>query len=279
VGPAFPGALEPLAPGCAEGPGADPEAAFDLIGEVGPDEIEETLEREYEVLDRFTGHLAAVDGFGEDTVIKHGSNAQIFIDFLVEDRGVPIRAVHEYHLRFFLYDWYPRKVVGPIADARSLPVSLKRFFAFLAQEEGISCPWAGPILAARDVFETRRESCPGHFFWEQDVMLWRLTHEEDLLARVMIPDDQLGEDDEWGNTMGPIEAELMQELHGRWLLWRDEEIRAGRTSPDALREALVERQRAWEVVPHPTLDGQSPYQAVRNERREIDQRLGSTGND
>jgi hypothetical protein len=69
--------------------------------------------------------------------------------------------------------------------------------------------------------------------------------------------------------MGPVEAKLVTELQNLWLLWRDEEIRAGRTLPDALREALGERQHAWETAPHPGLDGQtSPYQAIRAERKE-----------
>jgi hypothetical protein len=68
--------------------------------------------------------------------------------------------------------------------------------------------------------------------------------------------------------MGPTQARLQHEMHRRWLLWRDEEIRSGRTAPKELTGVLEARQRAWKTSPHPALGGKSPQQAVRAERRE-----------
>jgi len=107
----------------------------------------------------------------------------------------------------------------------------------------------------------------------EDVVLWRLPHEDDLMARVLIPDDQLGDDAEWAELMGPAEAELMNELHARWLLWRDEAIRTGQAHPDELHELVIERQRAWETAPLPRLGDKSPYEVVLAERAEREERV------
>jgi len=86
------------------------------------------------------------------------------------------------------------------------------------------------------------------------------------------PDSALGEDDTWGILQGLTEAELNDELQRRWLLWRDELIRAGTDRPGALADALLERQVAWETTPHPALAGKTPVEAVQAERREREER-------
>jgi hypothetical protein len=88
------GALEP---GGAEGPGADPEAAVRPPGEAA----ESFFDDELTVIGRFAAYLAEARGLAASTVEKHVTNAQIFVEFLVAYQGAPVRAVHEYDLRFF----------------------------------------------------------------------------------------------------------------------------------------------------------------------------------
>lgn len=264
----FPGSLTVLTPGFAEGPGADPAAVLEGSELRSAEQYQALLDEELEITERFAEHLRAVGGFKEATVEKHRSNAELFVHFLVDSRGVPVRAVHEYHLRLFLFDWYPRKVEASLTEARSVPVSLGRFFDYLAAEAGIFCRWAQPILSARDTFEERWESCPVGFFMDEPVIAWRIPHEDDLASRVMVPDDRLGDDAEWAGFMGPKEADLLNELHARWLLWRDEAIGSGRTHPDELHAHLAARQHAWETTPLPRLGGKSPYEVVVAEQAE-----------
>ena len=96
-----------LAPGGAEGPGAEPAAAIGGWEEAAQEPVK-FREREIVVVDRFAAHLAEREGLAASTVQKHAGNAATFVDYLA-DMGVPVKAVHEYDLRVFLFDWYPRK--------------------------------------------------------------------------------------------------------------------------------------------------------------------------
>ncbi|HUG37601.1 MAG TPA: hypothetical protein VML54_11655, partial [Candidatus Limnocylindrales bacterium] len=179
-----------------------------------------------------------------------------------------VRAVHEYDLRFFLFDAFHRNVIVNETQVRAMPVSLERFFEFLAAEEGLVCPWADAVLGDREAYEERRRSYPGRLPRSDDAMDWRAEHDEELYARMLLPSCSLGDDEAWGETMGRTEMLLQCELLRRWLLWRDEEIRSGRTQPRKLLGVLEARQRAWESSPHPSLGGKSPLQAIRAERRD-----------
>jgi hypothetical protein len=268
---------EHLDPGGAEGPGADPEAAVTEARRLAEDP-DAFHDREQRFVGRFARHLAEGKGLAEPTVAKHASNADLFVEFLHSYQGVPLRAVHEYDLRTFLFDWYPRKVLAPREVSRAVPTSLRRFFAYLAAEEGIVCPWAHAILLdEREDFAERLESVPGRFFWEDGITEWRRAADDDLFALVMIPDSGLADGDLWGATMGATEATLRNELHRRWLLWREELIRAGTDGPFEVAAALVARQREWETAPHPELGGRSPVEAIHAERRARDRRLGRVG--
>ncbi|MGH9363273.1 MAG: hypothetical protein ACRD2T_15285, partial [Thermoanaerobaculia bacterium] len=250
-----------LAPGGVEGPAAEPEAA--LAESDDPDRL---VESEQAAVERFEQALGDA-GLADSTVARHRAAAALFIDFLAGWQGVPLRAVHEYDLRVFLYDWYPRKVLGSATEARTLPASLRRFFAFLAEHEGLRCPWAEPLLRNRRAFLARWESCPGGFFWDEDIQHWRAAAIEELADRVLLPDSGLGARDSWAELQGMTEARLHRELQRRWLLWRDELLRGGGGSAEDLAAALVARQRAWESAPHPDLDGHTPLSAIAAERR------------
>lgn len=252
-----------LTPGGPRGPGAEPEAALRPLGE---DDAE--VEAELAVVERFAEWLSR-SGLSQATVSKHEINANTFVDFLVRWQGVPVRAVHEYDLRFFLYDWYPGKVMDAVTRARAMPTSLRRFFEFLATEEGIECPWARDILRDRETYEGRYDDFPDGFWWDSQVQRWRSELSEDLDARALIHDQGLGTTDVWGETMGEVEYGLVRELQRRWLIWRDEVIAGGVTAAPEVRAALVARQREWETSGHPDLRGRSPVEAILAERETI----------
>jgi SEC-C motif/Domain of unknown function (DUF6930) len=254
-----------LAPGWAEGPGAEPAAA---VGgwEEAVREPTEFRERELVVVDRFAAHLAEREGLAASTVQKHAGNAATFVGYLA-DTGVPVRAVHEYDLRVFLFDRYPRKGGDGESRMKTMPGSLQRFFDYLADEEGIVCRWAAAILADRDLLSARWEDAPLGPFWETEVGEWRADHDDDLNDRLMLPDSGLGDDEEWGAMMGSAEAQVYQEAQRRWLLWRDEALSAGAVEWEALARHLIARQQEWAKVRRPDLGGKSPLQVIRAERR------------
>jgi hypothetical protein len=148
-----------------------------------------------------------------------------------------------------------------------MPGTLRRFFAFLAESEGIVCPWAETILSDRATYEERRRSFPGGFFWDEEVQDWIAELTADLDARAFLPDSGLAGGEAWGEAMGPTEARLQDELERRWLVWRDELLAStGRIRLGRLRAALVTRQRNWETTPHPALGGKTPVEAILAER-------------
>lgn len=250
-----------LEPGCAEGPGAEPAAALDT-----PDDPDEFAAAEEPVVGRFAEWLARTR-VSRATVDKHVSNAGLFVDFLVRWEGVPLRAVTELDLRTFLYDWYPRKVSDARTRSLAVPTSLRRFFSFLAEAEAIACPWADPVLRDRETFEVRLDEFPGGFWWDEGVKDWQAELYDDLWERVFLPEQEMSGGERWGGTMGRVEAALHGELQRRWLLWRDEVVRAGTAEPEAVRRELAERQRTWEQTPHPDFRRKTPVQAIRAERK------------
>lgn len=255
----------PLTPGYAEGPGADPYAA--LAGETAP-------EAELELLSGFREWLAA-RRLSTATLDKHTRIAGAFLHYLHHVAAVPFRAVHEFDLRDFLFDWIHRRSGLRRTAIGSAPAALTKFLAFLSDAHGIHCPWAAPVLSERDLFLERAETCPGGPFWDSRTMDWIGDLTADLDMRVMLPSDELGDDDEWGSSMGEVEWALHHELRRRWLLWRDELIRAGGvTDHDALLDELEQRQRAWQTAPNPKVAGRTPVEAVLAERAETAAALG-----
>jgi hypothetical protein len=126
------------------------------------------------------------------------------------------------------------------------------------------------ILAKAASFAARWESSPGGPFWATGVAEWRLRNDQDLFARLMIPDSALGPErtERWGPTMGWVEAGLHSELQRRWLLWRDELLAGHEREHESLADGLLARQHRWEMEPHARLGGASPFEAILCERRE-----------
>jgi hypothetical protein len=259
------GPFEPLAPGRAEGPNAEPEAALEGAWTL-MDSAADLSERERAVVDRFERHLSGREGLSAATAARHSGIARGLVDFLA-GTGVPVRALHEHDLRDYLFDWYPRKSGDGAAKRTAVPGSLRRFFDYLAAEDGIVCPWAFEILDDRHYLLKIWDDAPTGPFWDDDVQEWRNERIEDLVDLVMIPDSSLGEEEEeWGSTMATTEARLHAELVRRWLLWRDELLDAGVVRWRELADRLIERQREWERTPHPRCAGKSPIEAILEER-------------
>lgn len=261
--------LEGVEPGCAEGPGAEPEAAL-LEAQTVWDDPDAFRQREAEVVERYAHHLAEREGLSKAKVQNHESNATLLVDYLAS-HGVPVRAVHEFDVRDFLFDWYPLKVFEAESHRKTLPGSLVRFFDYLADEEGIVCPWARAILTDRQALLEHWKAAPRGFFWDAAVGDWRADQAEELIIRLLLPDtvlDEEADEDElwWGALMGIDEARLHRELCRRWLLWRDELLRAGVGDSQALARQLVTRQLKWQRSPHPDFEGKSPIEVIREER-------------
>jgi hypothetical protein len=255
-----PPAPEALAPALPLGPGADPEAA---VRDQDPDllrRLAEPVLREFEAARAAAGASAKVSR-------RDAMNAQLLVDFLTGYEGVPLAAMTEFDLRVFLHDWCISKVLAPLAEMRSVPLSISRFLGFVAQREGVDFPWAVPILKDRARFEERLETFPGGHFWDEAVRGWQAGVTADLAVRVFLPNDGMAGGGEWGESMGRTEYLLHRELRRRWLLWRDAVLAGGLLEPADVWEELVRRQRVWERQPHPRFGGASPVEAVKRERQ------------
>lgn len=101
-------------------------------------------------------------------------------------------------------------------------------------------------------------------WWDHDVIDYRADVFDDLERRMLIPPN----DDDEPVFIGTREAALQHRLQRLWLFWRDEEIRAGATSPRELRARLLPRRDAWLAEPMAELDGRTPGDVIAEERAE-----------
>lgn len=266
-----------LEPGNPEGPAADPEAALRQF-ETPPDDWEahedfaaELVLEAKPIVNRFARHLAEVESFARSTVGKHVRNVEDFVTFLTRNLNIPLAAVHEKDLRDYLWDWYPRKVSNSRTAAKTVPASLRRFFGYLEDREGLVCPWVDDVLADRDLLEARWIELPVGFWWDAEVRDWREKGFAELFYRLLVPQTPFADGDPGDGLMGPTEARLESELGRRWLLWRDEILQSGVEESEEVLARLLERQEAWESSPHPALEGKTPAEVVAEERRRRDQ--------
>jgi SEC-C motif len=247
--------LHRAGPCCAQGPAADPEAALRALD----GGVDEAHEAEEERQDRFLTWLER-QGRGEDWVERHLANAAAWGEFLYGQAGVPAEAATEYDLRVFVYDWYPRAAGMESDVARRLPASLCRYFGWMAEHEGVAYPWAAAVLREREAFRERLEGAPEGGFWEAATGEWRAEVGFDLMQRLLLHSPSFPPGGP--SLMTPDVARLEAELQRRWLIWRDEEVRAGTVAPGALRAALGARQAAWEETPHPGFGGRTPREVA-----------------
>lgn len=248
-----------LAPGGPEGPGADPLAVRDPDTPASDDDLEPG------VLATFWAWLVR-GGFADSTVRKHTGNVEELLFFLWNYQGIPVRALHEYDLREFLFDWVHRKSGLSMTRVEALPGSLRRFFDFMREELGIRLPWSKAVVAERELYRYRADTCPGGPFWDPETRDWMEALTMDLFSRVLVHDNTLGADGEWGATMGSVEWSLHNQLQRLWLTWRDEVIRNGITDAYDVGRTVLARQREWETKPNALVGNQTPLKAIEAER-------------
>jgi hypothetical protein len=245
------------------GPAANPEAALEPFDQIG------ASKEVHRIVDRFRTALEA-RGLSATTVKRHTKNVSDFLHCLCNYHSIPLNAFTEYDLRSVLYDWYLRKLQVPITYLDAMPASLKRFFDFAKESEGLEFPWAAAVLKERDELEERWATFPGGFWWDPEVQGWQAELSNDLDARVLLSDSDMEGGEQWGATMGTVELRLSHELQRLWLLWREEAVKSGITEPADVRAVLVKRQRKWETTPHSAHRGATPVEAILREREATD---------
>ena len=206
-----------LAPGGVEGPGAE--------GASGAGSPVTAARSVTDLLADFASWLAA-RGEGPTEVGWHTADAEFFLAFLHDHRGAPLAGIHEADLRLFIYDWLPRHGRDLGDEAYATVRSVRRFFAFFADEGHLECPSADVLLADRPAFEKRYRSYPGPDSGPAEAA-WEAELEDDLTRRVMIP---------LGSDTGPGAAR-------RWLAAREDLVAAGMVEASSVRAALVRTLR------------------------------------
>lgn len=262
---------ERLVPGGPEGEGADPGARIEFFPEQEEDEDPHRHDPDVGLVDDFEAHLRT--SVTAATATKHARNAAELVAFLRGRHGVPLRAMHEYDLRTFLFAEFPRTQPG-YGKSESFPGSLRKFFAFLEERIGVRFPWAEAILADRDVLHQRLRAAPSGSWWEPDVQAFRADVWEDLDRRVMLLRGAWVDGADAGPVMGPEEGRLQEVAQRAWLVWRDELIRGGTDAPEALRAALEARVGLWLEEPDEE-DGAGRTRAavIRDERAEMPEEI------
>jgi len=207
------------------------------------------------------------------TADTHARKARLLIEHCLHGNQRPITAMTEYDLRYFLFDWYPRKVRVTEREARTFLTSLRRFFTYLEEQEQVVCPWAWPLLDDTDGFLDRWGSCPRGFHWDPDVFAWQQEETGELMARLLLPDDAPASGLQFGEYMGPSENQLHLELHNAWLQWRDEIIVSGTTAPAEVLAALRPRTEQWAATSQAALDGRTPAAVIATEQAAMAARL------
>lgn len=234
-------AMKRARPGCATGAAADPGAAAKTASGL--------KHSEQERVGRFATHLESTCPRPWSTArqVRHAAE---WTRYLAGTARTPAVAATEYDLRSFLYDWYPRTTHDDDDATRGVAASLRRYFAFLTEREGIIYPWAASVLRERSVFLDRLETAPLSRD-RAETRAWLAPLHEDLDARVMLPDRGFpGVHTGFDPPPSAEVAALAHELLRRWQVWRDEAIREGHVAPAALRARLVARQREWERELH-----------------------------
>ena len=246
-----------LLPGAAQGSGARPAAQLDR-------EVEDH-EEVWQVAAPFSDWLRRRGELRR--VPRLVDSVRQFLDYLSTSAGVPLAGLHEFDLRLFMADWYPRRSRSRPETPDQLREALKVFFVYLEESEGICCPWSGEVLGERKIFADRcRRWDSAAVDGLEEGRLWS-EMQWHLLDRALVPEECLEEGLYWGLLSTEKELRLRASLRGHWLLWRDEIIRSGECHPGVVTELATEKQRLWERTNQSELGGRSPLEVVRTIRR------------
>lgn len=265
-----------LTRGWATGAAANPQAVF-LRDGLSDAEIEAQFAAELPRIDRFNAWLGTPRGErtrarAQETHARHVEFALLFTEHLAFGHGVMLPAIHELHLRQFLYAWVPEQLANPARELSALLLALRQYFIFL-ESEGVRCAWADAMLDDRQVIDERITTAQSSGEPGRAPMWWHDQLQADLVRRVMVPEPLLpddpppaGDDEETIGLIGEREALLVDALQAAHLTWREVAIAEGLSAPEAVRARCTEQQRAWETTPHGAF-GKSPIVVIRQERR------------
>ncbi len=276
---------ETLSPGGPQGRGADLAAR---VGRVTADgewwEIEAAT-----ILPDFQEWLRA-----HELPADHVFGSLIFLRQVL-GTSIPLASIHENDLRLMLLGWLTTSPAFDAVPAGMLASGVAAFLRYLEDTRGISCPWAGPILADVHFLEgiqsvaDRDGSEPNLALsltlLSASVMMKELGLEPALdlaTGEILVgPGPEPGTEmagpveDLWGEDdddtppepePGALEQALQGELGDLWLVWREELIAQGVVQRLALLERLCALGEAWATQPHPRL-GRTPRELVLEERR------------
>lgn len=238
---------------------------------------------ESEIDARFEPEMARVDGFEEwlktrdagrrraraqETIAKQQLHATQFVEYLAFAHGVTVAAMHEYHLRCYLYSWLLINATYTMRDLLVILANLQLFFTWL-EREGIVCAWALPMLADHAAMQTRFESAPVAASEGEGSHWWAEQFSYDVYHRVMLPDALLPDEPHGSEHEGEREAMLNDEVQWLTLNWRESQIALGISDPLQVRAYCAAQQRDWETTKHAQY-GKSPLAVIRQERRKAE---------
>jgi len=250
-------------PVTAEGPNADPRAALGLLD--ADVDIDALLASEAERVGRFERWLAA-QPLAKAVRRRHLRNARELAEYLALQL-VTTPGCTEFDLRHYLYAWLPRRIRFPRDVGRAIPQSLRAWFDWLAEHEGISCPWAAGVLNEILAMLAQARLDADAEWWNEPG--WPGAFWLDASLRGFVPDHELPGTDGWPAMMSGDVAVARETLSRQWLLWYDELARGGLTELDLLWEALARRQHAWEKEPLAGLGGRTPREVVREQEEAL----------
>ncbi|KXA92893.1 hypothetical protein AKJ65_06890 [candidate division MSBL1 archaeon SCGC-AAA259E19] len=112
-----------------------------------------------ELIDEFSEFLREAKGLAERTVESHAFNLTMLNRYLAGyEPSTRFEEVTPGDIGFFMRDWYIRKTGADSETMYRMPVSLKKFFAFLSNEKGVDVPSEEieeEINSGRELFEDR----------------------------------------------------------------------------------------------------------------------------
>lgn len=258
-----------LTRGFADGVAADPTKTFARYDGTET-EIEVRFEPEMARVDGFVGWLESRDvgrrrARAQETIAKQQLHATHFVEYLAFAHGVTVAAMHEYHLRCYLYSWLLMGTPYTMRDVLVILTNLQLFFTWI-ERDGIVCAWAPSMLADHAAMQTRFETAPIAVSADQSTRWWTEQFSYDVYHRVMLPDALMPEQPAEGEYEGEREGMLNDELQWLTLNWRESQIALGITDPASVRAYCATQQRVWETTKHVQY-GKSPLAVIRQERR------------